>query len=873
MDLKPKPHLINKKTNSLIAFFVFLGTFIVYYLTLARSLSFWDCGEYITCSSIFGVPHPPGNPFYIILGRFFTILNFSHHAWIINLTSALFSALALMFTYLVSVKLVSMFLNSEQESYKAYFVGLIAAFYTAFSFTYWTNSIEAEIHAGMALFINLTMWLTFVWLEKNKDFSHQNYLLLIIYLFFLGFGLHQTTLQTAPAVLFVAVYPLIHNSIKENKSKFWQRTAIYAVGFFLIYIIFYAISKSESVNMPSLPKYMILLGIFTLIYFHLHDKVTKKVWLFALILIGLGLTPHIYLLIRSSFRPFINEGNPHNWELFRNYILRTQYGPTNMFIRRVDESGELGYNVIQKLWYQFDHHFLRYFSWQFFHAKTLSNWLQIPGNVIKLIANIIVSFLGLSGAYFQYKKNRHSFAYFFAFFFMASFAMVFVINLSDHKVRNRDYFFTTAYNFWTIWMAIGSLGLVEYFRTKSKLLSYIMLAIVIFLPILNFASQYHIHNRSKELIALDYGCNLLNGLEKNAIVFTNGDNDTFPLWYAQAVYDPYAKENVHPAKNVYPTAKTKEKLATMKERRKNELSGIRNDVTVANMSLLNTPWYIRQLRDLEGIQFTIPDKHIETCQTDQRSVLYPKRFRENKYMLVVSPNQEDTLTIKIPKNKVLYVKDLAALNIIKENFGKRPIYVATTVPDMVGIKNNLRTEGMVQRLVATKGKNLFDIDRMITNIDSVYSYRGISTENVYKDDNMKRLLRNYGSSFFYLSRHFHQKNDYQKAIEYMEKSLHFLKDDNKFKKAIAQLYIEGGYHFISNDSIDKGFEYLSKAVEHTPKDIQLPELIYQVGKNSKQNQKVIELLNKLKKHQPDNKNIDKYINEFKKAPASLKDSL
>ena len=160
MILRPRP-IVNKKVNSIIAFLIFVGTLTVYYLTQARSLSFWDAGEYVTCSSILGVPHPPGNPFYILLGHFITnIFSSSAHAFVVNILSGIFSALAVMLTYLFTVKLVSMF---EENKLFVHLSGFIAAFYIAFTFSFWNNAIEAEVYAGLALTINLIIWLTMVW--------------------------------------------------------------------------------------------------------------------------------------------------------------------------------------------------------------------------------------------------------------------------------------------------------------------------------------------------------------------------------------------------------------------------------------------------------------------------------------------------------------------------------------------------------------------------------------------------------------------------------------------------------------------------------------------------------------------------------------
>ncbi|MEA1972242.1 MAG: DUF2723 domain-containing protein, partial [Candidatus Cloacimonadota bacterium] len=249
MNLKPQ-QIVDKKLNRIFAFLIFAGTLLIYWLTLARSVSFWDCGEYITCSSILGVPHPPGNPFYILLGRFFSIFSdVSVHAIVINLLSAVMGSLAVMLTYLFTVKIVSMF---EKEKLYIYLSGFLAAVYTAFAATFWANSIEAEVYAGLALTINLIVWLTFVWLEKSHDLSHQNILILIVYIFFLGFGIHQTSLQIAPAVLVIALYPFLREQVR--KSSFWIKTTIYSVILVVAYVIFTGIAKS--INVPDLAKFV-----------------------------------------------------------------------------------------------------------------------------------------------------------------------------------------------------------------------------------------------------------------------------------------------------------------------------------------------------------------------------------------------------------------------------------------------------------------------------------------------------------------------------------------------------------------------------------------------------------------------------------------
>ncbi|MCF7858177.1 MAG: DUF2723 domain-containing protein [Candidatus Cloacimonetes bacterium] len=858
MNLKPQP-VINKRDNLIIGLFVFIFTITIYYLTMARSLSFWDAGEYITCSSILGVPHPPGNPFYILIGRFFTILGMHiPHAIVINFLSGLFSALAVMFTYFFTVKLVTMWIQ-EKSAYIAYIAGFIAAMYSAFSFTYWNNAIEAEVYSGLAFIITLIVWLTLIWVERSKGLSHQNILLLIIYIFFLGFGIHQTSLQIAPAVLFIAVYPMLRDLIKT--SSFWKRVIMYTVGLIFIYLIFLYFGKLLLI--PALPKFMFALAFLGLLIYHLRNGVSTRTWLLALLFVVVALSTHLFLFIRSSHRPFINEGYPHTFDLFSNYILRRQYGVTSMFVRRAS------------FFFQMKEQFLKYFSWQFFNAETISRWLHTPQMLIQLISNLLVTLLGFGGAYYHIKKNKHSFAYFFSFIFMASIAMVFVINLSDAEVRERDYFFTTAYSFWTVWMAIGSIALIDLARKKSKFLAGLLIVIVLLLPVLNLSSQYFIHNRSREYIALDYGQNILNSVEENAIIFTNGDNDTFPVWYAQAVHDPAAKEYIQPS-NPYsrdeegkiskqvtmPTEKTHEMISKAMAFKNEQCKGIRKDISIANLSLLNTPWYIKQLRDNEGIEFNIPDKHIDVCQDNPRSALYPRKIFKDTNLTITGTYPGDEFVVTIKKDAILYTKDLAVIQIIRDNYGKRPIYFAVTTPDPIGFTENLRNEGMVSKLVPTKGKDQFDLERLMTNIDSVYSYRGIMDDTIYKDKNMRRLLNNYGAAFMRTSRFAHRKNDYDNAIKYMEKAIDFIDQKSRFYIGLSQLYAEAAFNSFDMEETEKGFDHLEKAVYYNRSDKNMIQLIYQSALYTNEIERALDLFNKIRAYQ-DTSEINFYISNLK----------
>lgn len=794
MEFKPQTE-INKRTNFFIGLVLFLIAFIIYFLTKPASLSFWDCGEYITCSSILGVPHPPGNPFYILLGKFFTLLPFGlSDAQSISLLSIIFSSFSVLFVYLSIVKLVAIW---KTKSFYAHLAGIIGALFIAFSSEFWVNAIEAEVYGGLSFFLTLIIWLSLVWTEKQENFDHQNILLLIVFLFFLGFGVHQTTLQIAPAILLIIVFPLL-----DFNKKLFKKAIIYLVISLALYFFFFSIGKT--IGRGSFGKYVFALFTIGVLVYYLHPYVKTKLWFWAIVMVVLGLSTHLILPIRAATDPFINEGDPSTWGRFVDYVFRKQYGPTSFFVRRAPLSVQL------------NKHFLRYFSWQFFDAYTISNVIPLAKQFLHSLFQFITIFLGISGIYYQFKKSKRSFIYLASLFFMSSIAMILVMNLQTAEVRDRPYFFITAYLLWAFWMGIGSIGIIRYLTKRIKVLGRIAMVVLLLLPVVNMASHYHKNDRSEELLALEYGQNFLNGLDENAIIFTNGDNDTFPLWFAQAVHDPNAKEYVLEQdtlkfKEIQGYSVTdKEKLSPGTRRMlkqnyefKKDLGGIRKDVSVANLSLLNTPWYIKQLRDFEGINIKLSDKTIDN--------LRPLKLSDDVSFRV------GDISVNFKKDHVLYIRDQMVLQIIKENFGKRPIYFAVTVADKVGFDKYLKSEGMADRLVSTKGKYQVDAKRLNHNIQNVFDFTSVYNEDLYKDKNMKRLMNNYGANFMSMANVLHEKGKEDDAIRYFKKSMDFIDNKSRFLPSLAQLYY-------TNGDYEEAYNVVKPLLASSPGDQQLAYL-------------------------------------------------
>ncbi len=749
-DILKPIQIINPKHNGIIAFVVFAFVMIVYQITNSPSLAFWDAGEYATTAKLFSVLHAPGNPTYIILGRFLNIIGLGMSTpQVISFLSSLWGALAVMFTYLFTIKFVSMF---EKRVIIAVPIGIIAALFTAFSYTFWTNSVEPEVYSGLAFFINFIIYLLLVWLQKSEDFSHQNYLIFIIYLFFFGFGVHQTVLQIVPAVLLIVVYPLIRPHFRND--SFFTKIVFWTIGLFIFYFI--VNSYSTSISQP-----LFALAITLVLMYYLRGKVSSTAWTLALIAIVIGFSTHLYIPIRASFRPFINEGDPQNWERFMAFFRREQFGETNIINRNANFfTAQLGT------------HFLRYFNWQFFNTSAISVVTALPKLILDNIFIALTYILGLIGMVFQIKKNKVSFIYLFSLFIMGSIAMVFVMNIPLETPRPRDYFFVTGYNLWATFMAIGLIyGLKHIF--KSKKLYPIVVVIAFIFPTLTFLSQYHYVDRSREFYAAEYGMNFLNSLEQNAIIFTNGDNDTFPLWYAQAVDDPYILKNqpdsIAIAENVIYDATTAENIEKAMDFKNRECYGIRKDVSVANYSLMNTPWYIRQLRDREGINISLHDSQIEALVT-------PERFTRPIDYKISLPGYSKTFTVKEKDLSVGYWRgqDKATMQIIKDNFGKRPIYFASTVGNQfLGLDDYLEDHVIVYKLVPYKMTQSSSIrwDKYINLLENVFVVDSIMDNKTYKDEVVARLTAPYIQHFQRLALYYEATGEPENAIRNYKKAL------------------------------------------------------------------------------------------------------
>ncbi len=782
----------------------FIVSLAVYTRTIAPTVPFWDGGEFIAASYILGIPHPPGSPLYILIGRLFSILPDLGMgiAWLVNFSSCLFSAMTVTAVYLVIVKAVT--LNRDRDGlsfYESLVVScsaLTGALLLAFSDTFWFNAVEAEVYALSMLCMMVCTWLILHWIERHEQNGSERYLFLVAYLAFLGIAVHMFTMLVLPAaflcvvftdrvvrsnrklILLCAAMGLILFSVVASIDVFFIAVPLAIAGLILsrgrlpwgylalafilaVALMFFGMEGVGGYN--GLP--LIVIGDFeatwgtvmfslalvsaalALVSATAGDPGRYKwpFWTIILFLAVLGYSVNFYVPIRAAQQPVINENDPSNWKNFEGFLERKQYGQVGMFESMLDRKGswssQFGNGENMGFW--------RFFSRQF-SDPSFPFWL-LP---VLLLALGLVS---------QVERDRRSAVFLGTMLLTCSVGLILYMNFSDgsrgiqREVRIRDYFYTPAFVYAAVLMGIGVRSLL---RQIGMWLSRLKLPVekgtagiallAVALPIVPFTYHYESHSREGNYIPYDYAYNILQSCDENSLIFTNGDNDTFTLWFLQ------------------------------------EVEGIRKDVRVINLSLLNTNWYIRQLKHQEPrVPITLADETIDALNIqgwDDREV-------EINGISWTVP-RAGTLGEDIG---YLRVQDLMILHILEQNNWEKPVFFAVTVSpeNDVGLDEYMQLEGMVWRVVQNPTPDLMDLDRTRHNLWNVYQYRGIADPEVYKDRQIRTLLRNYTVSFHQLALNRWKRGETDQAIEAVEKYLEYDISNGVFERLmLIQFYADKG---------------------------------------------------------------------------------
>ena len=641
----------------------------IYIATLAPTTAFWDTSEYIAAAKVLGIPHPPGNPLFVLMAHVFALLPLApSYAERINLFAAVTSAAAAGFWFLVSDRWLRAIVPLKLPRLVAAFGGVLVG---ATMWTVWNQStVNEKVYTVSLFFMAMVTWLAVHWGDDEPGPHRDRWLILIAYLLALTSTNHMMGVLAAPAV---AIYVL------------WTDWRV-------------------------LTRPQVLLGV--------------------ALAVAVGLTPnYIFLPIRAAQYPPINEGEPIGFfsQALMDVLNRVQYGKPSVFQRQADVVAQLGM-------------YWQYWSWQF--AK---NW-----GAGARFATAVFTVLGLAGLVQLVKKDRRAGLAAAAMFGTLTLALIFYLNFKYgysiypertditsemREVRERDYFFLCSFAFFGTLVAAGigtaMSAVAEYLKARASesaaWMAALPVGLVALIPLLgNYASA----TRAGEFAARDFARDLLESVEPYGIIVTAGDNDTFPLWYAQ------------------------------------EVEGIRTDVTVANMSLMNTEWHLKQLVRRQAGDFD-PAGSIELWKSGAdapgaplgdsaatRSAAARPWAKPAGTVLALTQSQVDSLPeyarapeaalkfgnveVSFNKEQILDRKDLATIFLIRDNLGKRPIYFswsAGSFPDQtLGLTPYLVTQGFVRKLypgpvtpkgsvVMSAGMGWMDIERTRSLLWNAYRWQ------------------------------------------------------------------------------------------------------------------------------------------------------
>jgi len=661
---------------------------LVYLVTLGPSTWFWDTSEYIATAHILGIPHPPGNPLFVVIGRVWSLLlgvTGLPVAVRINLLAAVTSALASGFFFLVVHRVLQGWAERDRETPELWAtrIPLIGAWAGAIvgatAFTVWNQSnVNEKVYTLAVLVIAAVSWLGIRWKDRKDERGAGWYLVLSVYLMVLGSTNHLMAFLPAPAL-----------------------------GLLIL---------SEKPRVLFDPQ-ILMRGALAVV---------------------LALSFNFVLPLRSAQQPMINEGEPicetlssaavaiytnggAGCRALAANLSREQYAKPPL----TERNAPLGHQLLN---------YFQYFDWQWARGLSAS---EVPGNA-RLPVTLLFAALGLIGLAVTLRSDRGHGVYLGTLTFTLTLALVYYLNFRYgysvagegisrdlREVRERDYFFIASFHLWGFLVGMGLAGVWRWAAgarpsSRSLTLASPVLAVAFIPLVFNWAWA----DRSGDYSARDWAYNLLHSVEPYGILFTNGDNDTFPLWYLQ------------------------------------EVEGIRPDVTVIVVQYLYTQWYPRQLQYHTG-----PDRQRAFRPEDDRGVYPLPSSPPTRAITQLSWEEMGAIpsgvlqqastfnlgpvAVQYPSGTWLGRGERIALAIIRDALPERPIHFASTAglasslgldrwAVRQGLTARLRIEDLaqVEGVVQTSpnlGGEYIAFDRSLQLAEEVFQYRGFRDRDIWND--------------------------------------------------------------------------------------------------------------------------------------------
>jgi len=872
------------KINNILGWVCGIIATLTYVLTLEKTTSWWDTGEFIASAYKMQIVHQPGAPLFLMIQNLFSNFALGDNARIaywMNVGSAVCSGLTITFLFWTITALARkayVKLSSDEVVSKTALInimgaGLVGALAYTFSDTFWFSAVESEVYAMSSLCTAVVFWAILKWEIRAEQPGADRWLILIAYVMGLSIGVHLLNLLVIPAIALVIYFRRSSTITTPGILKTLLIGVVvlgivlwgviqYIVKFAAYFDLFFVNSLGMGFGTGVAVFGILLVGglVYGIWYSKRKLKPILNIALLSLSFIIFGYSSFSMISIRSKASPTLNNSDPDNAFSFLSYLNREQYGdeplikgryfdakPTDIFetgnVYRKDadkyvvakkkfdyewsrstlfpriysDKHESFYrdflnlgpgdqptmidNIKFFFGYQIGHMYSRYFMWNFVGRQndqqghgsfTEGNWISgikpldnirlggqnnLPSSEIENAGRNTYFFLplilGILGALWQFKKQKREASVVTLLFFFTGLAIVLYLNQTPMQPRERDYAFAGSFYAFCIWIGLGVVWISDFLTKKINAKTAAIGATAVSVltgPILLASQNLNDHDRSSKFLARDMAKNYLESCAPNAILFSYGDNDTYPLWYIQ------------------------------------EVEGFRTDVRVVNLSLLSADWYMKQMmlkvNDADALPINIDPEKIKD---GVRDVIYYNDYKvpgyvdvQNLLEIMLSDDPQNKVQLQsgdwanvlptknmqlvVDKNAVIANKvvpkewedaivdtmqwtyssnivsraDLSIMAILANNNWKRPVYFTTTTPEenFIGLDKFLVGEGFAMRLMpvalANEGENagpITDVEGTYNNIINKFKWGNIAHSN-YLDPDSYRYTSMYAGTIF-----------------------------------------------------------------------------------------------------------------------------
>jgi hypothetical protein len=584
----------------------------------------------------------------------------------------------------------------------------------------------------------------------------------------------------------------------------------------------------------------------------------------------------------QTFFPRMYSTDPDHLSAYKYWgkVVGRRYSVGSGSNKETIEFPTFGENLRYFFRYQVGFMYLRYFMWNFAGRQNdiQGNGNAINGNWISGIKFIdearlgklddlpddlknnpghnkyffLPLLIGLAGMFWHYKTNKNGFWLVMAFFIMTGVAIILYLNQYPNQPRERDYAYAGSFYAFAIWIGIGFMFVYEKlqkFLGEKGSAAVTLVALLAAAPLLMATQNWDDHDRSGRYTARDIGANYLKSCAPNSVLFTYGDNDSFPVWYVQ------------------------------------DVEQVRTDVRVANLSYIQAGWYIDMMRQkafesdplpltlghdkyIEGVRNQLPVNNRVDKPVDLKEIVQFAGFDDKKYMVDMSGRGDflnylpaSKFIINVDSAKVLsngtvkeyfkdrlvspmiweysetdaYKGDLAIMDLLSTNNWERPIYFSTTVPSSQykGLEKYFIQEGLAYRVAPVRTEEpeqgeygMIDPVVMYDNMMNKFKWGNAEDPSVYLDENNRRMFSNFRRIFGTLGKELLIKGDTARAVEAVRRGLEIVPAEKMpndfFSLGLAEVLIRAGKkeegEKLLSDVIEYSKKYLDYAISINPVD-------------------------------------------------------